>query len=101
MGTLYPVSRAKGQIRVTGSSRHQGDGERVAAQHDQSDKPPDCGLAVDVGAHKLSPSGSAWPSALDLMRKRTADAAALKADRAAPRSCASVPAFAPHGSHQG
>jgi hypothetical protein len=58
-----------------GSRSRQCNGERVTAQRDQSDKPPDCGLAVDVGAHKLSPSGSAWPSALDLMRKRPADAA--------------------------
>jgi hypothetical protein len=65
--------------------RGQGDGERVTAQHDQRDQPPDCGVAVDVGAHKLAPSGSARPSALDLMRKWAADAAALKADRAAPQ----------------
>ena len=35
------------------SRRGQGDGERVTAQHDQSDKPPDCGLAVGVGADHL------------------------------------------------
>jgi len=33
--------------------RGQGDGKRVAAQHHQSDEPPDCALAVRVGADEL------------------------------------------------
>jgi hypothetical protein len=84
---LSKVLRTKGGFRqwIAALMPLPCDGERVTAQHDQRDQPPDCGVAVDVGAHKLAPSGSARPSALDLMRKWAADAAALKADRAAPQ----------------